>query len=242
MNITIIYDNRKYVKGWEKGWGFSALVENDRNEMLLFDTGDNPDKLMKNLKLSGVNTRDINALAFSHNHWDHKDGAVKFLKENTDAIVFIPENFPDDFIKVVESTGHRWILIGNKCNQIINDVYSTSLFKQPGYPQELGIVLKVGEVSALITGCAHPGILRMVEESEKIFKNRIEAVVGGFHLKGYTAAAVKTLIGCMREKGITWCAPCHCTGENQIKIFKEHVPGFMKTGSGRVITLKRGLE
>ena len=81
MNITVLYDNREFISRWETGWGFACLINNGE-EKLLFDTGDNGDKLLNNISRSGIELEEIDALTFSHSDWDHVDGAERFLNKN----------------------------------------------------------------------------------------------------------------------------------------------------------------
>ncbi len=236
MRALILYDNKRYLKGWEKGWGFSLLVENGKNQRLLFDTGGNSKKLLRNIEMASIDPQSIEAVTFSHKDWDHKDGAEGFLKINKKAHVYIPRNFDETFKKMVEKSGHPYSLSGYSKNEIIQNVYATPLYSVPGSPEEQGLVIKAKEKLLLITGCAHPGILNMVREVKKIFGINVSMIWGGFHMKDFSEDKVKGLINNLKEEGVKKFAPCHCTGESQIALFEKICrDDFIKTGSGREI-------
>ena len=46
--LTVVYDNQLYERNLKCGWGFSSLVEH-AEKRILFDTGDNAEKLLFNL-------------------------------------------------------------------------------------------------------------------------------------------------------------------------------------------------
>ncbi|MFC2060986.1 MBL fold metallo-hydrolase [Elusimicrobiota bacterium] len=236
MKITVIYDNRGYEPDWETGWGFSALIENNDNEKLLFDTGDNADKLVKNLSKSSIDIKKINALTFSHADWDHKDGAEGFLKVNGSAYVYIPHSFPEEFRNMVEKKNHRYTLIGYSKNKLIKNVFSTPVFTVEDKPEEQGIIVQGSKGLALITGCAHPGILYMVMRAKEIFEQEVRMILGGFHLKELSIEDTNKLIDDLKKEGVEYFAPCHCTGEKQIGVFKKECgDGFIKIGAGKVV-------
>jgi 7,8-dihydropterin-6-yl-methyl-4-(beta-D-ribofuranosyl)aminobenzene 5'-phosphate synthase len=70
-------------------WGYSALVEVDGRKFL-FDTGANPDVVLKNAKSLGINLADVEDVVISHNHDDHTGGLItlrrELMKENPRAM------------------------------------------------------------------------------------------------------------------------------------------------------------
>jgi 7,8-dihydropterin-6-yl-methyl-4-(beta-D-ribofuranosyl)aminobenzene 5'-phosphate synthase len=66
----------------EKGigeWGFSALVEVD-GKRLLFDTGAQPDTVLRNVQAIGIDLSDVTDVVLSHSHWDHVGGLATLRK------------------------------------------------------------------------------------------------------------------------------------------------------------------
>ena len=65
---------------WGVGeWGFSALVEAD-GKRLLFDTGAEPDTVIRNLQALGLDLSDVTDVVLSHAHQDHVGGLAALRK------------------------------------------------------------------------------------------------------------------------------------------------------------------
>jgi 7,8-dihydropterin-6-yl-methyl-4-(beta-D-ribofuranosyl)aminobenzene 5'-phosphate synthase len=60
-------------------WGFSALVEVD-GKRLLFDTGGQPDTVLRNAQVLGIDLSDVTDVVLSHSHWDHVGGLATLRK------------------------------------------------------------------------------------------------------------------------------------------------------------------
>jgi 7,8-dihydropterin-6-yl-methyl-4-(beta-D-ribofuranosyl)aminobenzene 5'-phosphate synthase len=60
-------------------WGFSALVEAD-GKRLLFDTGAEPDTVIRNLRMLGLDLSDVTDVVLSHAHADHVGGLAALRK------------------------------------------------------------------------------------------------------------------------------------------------------------------
>jgi 7,8-dihydropterin-6-yl-methyl-4-(beta-D-ribofuranosyl)aminobenzene 5'-phosphate synthase len=61
-------------------WGYSALVEAD-GRRILFDTGANPDVVLRNAKALGVDLSKVDEVVLSHNHDDHTGGLLALRRE-----------------------------------------------------------------------------------------------------------------------------------------------------------------
>lgn len=61
-------------------WGYSALVEVDGRKFL-FDTGANPDVVLKNARTLGIDLSDVEDVVISHNHDDHTGGLITLRRE-----------------------------------------------------------------------------------------------------------------------------------------------------------------
>jgi len=61
-------------------WGYSALVEVDGRKFL-FDTGANPDVVLKNARSLGITLSDVEDVVISHNHDDHTGGLITLRRE-----------------------------------------------------------------------------------------------------------------------------------------------------------------
>jgi 7,8-dihydropterin-6-yl-methyl-4-(beta-D-ribofuranosyl)aminobenzene 5'-phosphate synthase len=200
MKITILYDNNAN-PGFESGWGFSCLVES--SQRILFDTGDDGHKLIHNFEKANVDPKRVNKVVLSHNHWDHVDGLRGFRKFNSEAEVI----HPDDFSAPTE---------------ISSDIYTTGAIG--ALPKEQSLVVKTEEGNIVITGCAHPGLDRILQTAREL--GQIYGVLGGFH--GFSKFA--------ELEGIQLIAPCHCTQHTE-RIKQKFAAQFKQIQAGSVIEI-----
>ncbi|MGM0532240.1 MAG: MBL fold metallo-hydrolase, partial [Bacteroidota bacterium] len=98
--------------------------------------------------------------------------------------------------------------------------------------QSLMIHSKKGLI--VMTGCAHPGIVRIVKKAKELTgKESVYLVVGGFHRPpGSTVQEFS-------ELGVEKVAPTHCTGDEVKNAFEEEYgKDFVEYGVGKIIEIR----
>ena len=235
VNITVVYDNNPSKKGLETSWGFSCRITGPEKN-ILFDTGGDGSLLLKNMSKLGIDPNTIELVVLSHEHWDHIGGMEMLLKKNSKVSVFMPESFPKEFKQKVSFLGAEIIETLPPC-QICRGVYSTG---QLGTSiKEQGLIIRTDRGLILITGCAHPGIVKMVQRAKEIFNEQILFVMGGFHLNAASKSQIEEIIKAFKDFGVKYAAPCHCTGDNARALFAEKFgEKYVDVGVGRVIAIK----
>ena len=232
IKMTVLYDNYVFKKGTKNAWGFSCFIEGTEKN-ILFDTGGEGDILMFNIDKLNINPESVEMIVISHNHWDHTGGLFTFLEKKSGIPVYLPHSFPGDFIDKVKDAGASVILI-NEPAEICKDVYSTGEIEGPVNEQSLIVNTNKGVV--LVTGCSHPGIVNIIKRAEEIMGEEVYLVFGGFHLMKHSEKEVKKIISQFRELGVKKCGATHCTGDKQIKLFKEaYGNDYIEMGTGRVL-------
>lgn len=99
------------------------------------------------------------------------------------------------------------------------------------------MIIPTDRGSIILTGCAHPGVVDIVEQTKAITKQDIVLVAGGFHLLRDDASSIRRKAEKLRELGIRNIAPSHCSGSEAIGILAEVFGNqFIESGVGRVIT------
>jgi len=236
MKISLVYDNRLKVPGFESGWGFSCLIETSERR-ILFDTGDNGQKLMGNLKALGVSSLSIDTVVLSHDHWDHTGGLEDFLKNNGKADIFIASSFNSDFEKDI-SFCEAPVKRVSESLEIAEGVITTDELKGLTGPDEIGLVLSSAKGTVLICGCAHPGVVTMARNAQEISGRAVYAVFGGAHFYKSTENEIKKAMDDLRAEGVKKSGLCHCTGDMAMDMFrKEWGEDFIDFASRRVIEL-----
>ena len=216
--LLIVYDNYTLKQAVTPDWGFSCLITLPQHQ-ILFDTGGDPSILLKNMQELGVDPQKIEAVVLSHAHGDHVGGLSGFFRMQPRAVIYLPGSFPASFkealrrayARVEEVTGPRMICPG---------VYTTG---ELGYGlKEQSLVIKTGAGLVIITGCAHPGIVEIVEHAARVFKEEVYLLIGGFHLMGYSPSELKNIAGSLHRLKVKKIAPCHCSGDEAREFFKAY--------------------
>lgn len=234
MKIKVLFDKYALKSELKTGWGVSFLID----DKILFDTGEKGEWLLGNMKKLGVDLDKIEAVVISHDHWDHKDGLWDLLKQRPGLKVYGCPRFGKEFKQKVKSSGGKLIEV-DKFTKITDDIYTTGeilgrYILRPLPEQALAVKTQKGIV--ILTGCAHPGIIKMIEEVKKNLPEKIRLVLGGFHLMEKDEPAVKEIVSKFRQLDIQKAGPTHCTGERAIELFKdEYDSNFMPIKVGQVL-------
>jgi len=208
MEMTIVYDNNSYDHSLRMAWGFGCVIAL-RGLTILFDTGGDGAILLSNMRELGIAPESIDLIVLSHIHGDHVGGLQAFLEENHDVTVYVPASFPDSFARKVRQSGARLDRISAP-QELAPGVYTTGELDGPVREQSLILSTEAGVVVA--TGCAHPGVTRIVERAKSIVSDDIALVVGGFHLGGHSESQIEAIVRRFQELGVRFAAPCHCSG------------------------------
>src|SRR6202042_2246013 len=89
--ITVLYDAFGKDTAMTKDWGYAALVEIN-GKRILFDTGDDPGILAKNVKAKGVDLSRLDFVVLSHRHGDHIGGLSFLLSVNPKIKIYAPKD------------------------------------------------------------------------------------------------------------------------------------------------------
>ena len=175
------------------------------------------------LTASGIPIEKLSKIVISHKHWDHVNGLPIVLeKSNYMTDVFVP-NFDLKFIGSQNPTGR---LAGIENPVQINDfLWSKGQMKGStwiGTIHEQSLAIIKNDSIYLLTGCAHPGIVQIVERTINCHPDKsIDLIIGGFHLMRQSDHYVKEVSSKLKKLRVKNIAPSHCTGKHAIKIFKE---------------------
>lgn len=235
--ITITYDNNRYDDRLKTAWGFSALVRS-KGEAILFDTGGDSPTLLNNMEKLEIDPDEVDIVVLSHIHGDHVGGLGGFLKQNSDVTVYVPRSFPEDFKRRTEAQGASVESVYDP-KKLLEGVYSTG--ELTNGVKEQGLILDVESGIVVITGCAHPGIVKIVEKAKEVVKKDVLLVMGGFHLGGKSDREIEQIIADFRRLGVRHACPCHCSGDKARTLFqKAYGEDFLALGVGSVIRIDNG--
>jgi 7,8-dihydropterin-6-yl-methyl-4-(beta-D-ribofuranosyl)aminobenzene 5'-phosphate synthase len=88
--ITVPYDAFGKNAAMTEDWGYAALVEIN-GKRILFDTGDDPAILAKNVKAKDVDLTKLDFAVLTHRHSDHVGGISYFLSVNPKVKIYAPK-------------------------------------------------------------------------------------------------------------------------------------------------------
>jgi len=202
--------------------GFSAWIEFD-NKAILFDAGGESSILVKNLYQLNLDLKKLDAVVISHNHNDHVYGLpILLAMTRFNPTVYVPQSSQT---AILEQNPRAKIVPVDKPKQLYSHIWSTGQIKTKYLNTviaEQALVIEKNESMCILTGCSHPGIIRLIEESKKIFPEKsIVLVAGGFHLRDHSEEEIREISLKFKELGVKNIGPSHCTGDNAIKIFKD---------------------
>jgi 7,8-dihydropterin-6-yl-methyl-4-(beta-D-ribofuranosyl)aminobenzene 5'-phosphate synthase len=217
MRITVVYDNNAHDRRLQTGWGFACVVQL-QDTTILFDTGGDGSILLSNMQRLSIEPRQIDVVVLSHVHGDHIGGLPAFLARNHDVIVVVPASFPREIKQRVRSSGARLKEISLP-EQLTGHVSTTG--ELGGVIKEQSLVINSQAGLVIITGCAHPGVIRIIEEAKRLLEGKVALVLGGFHLGGKSQRELAEIVKRFRELGVSHVAPCHCSGDPARAAFKQ---------------------
>lgn len=149
-------------------------------------------------------------------------GLDKTLKDNN-RIIFTGDNFKiDDELQ----------LFSDITNNSLRSEGNNSLYKKSGedlavdsFDHEQSLIIHEKNKNVLLAGCAHNGIVNILEEAENICGKKLDYAISGFHLSNpITLSSEKTelieSIGKELKKRPTLYYTCHCTGKKPFEILQ----------------------
>jgi len=170
----------------------------------------------------------------SHAHDDHTGGLTNLLNTGIKPTVYLLPSFPSAFKhQIKQFTSVSEVSPGDA---IVEGFWSTGELGT-AIPEQV-LVLQTGQGLVIITGCAHPGIVEILEQAQDMFTEPLHLVLGGFHLGNKSEAEINAILSDFRRLGVVQVAPTHCTGELAISRFAaEYGDDFIQVGVGSVITI-----
>ena len=233
LAITIVHDNYPCVDSLKTAWGFSAFVTGPE-KTILFDTGSDGTLLLENMARLQIDPGRVDLVVISHIHGDHTGGLTGLLKANPRVQVFLPASLPTKFKAAVQGHGAAVVEV-KEPQEICQHVSTTGILGRR--IKEQALVIRTERGLVVLTGCAHPGIARIIKEVRRQHAQSILLVIGGFHLEWVTKGRVESIMAAFRSCGIRYVAPTHCSGDKARRLIQEgYGPGYVDAGVGKTIT------
>jgi 7,8-dihydropterin-6-yl-methyl-4-(beta-D-ribofuranosyl)aminobenzene 5'-phosphate synthase len=235
IEITVLYDNYTLTEGCTTDWGFSCFIKG-MEKCILFDAGAYGNILLGNMDKLGINAQDAELMVISHNHGDHtgnwqtNGGVLSFLARNSNITAYLPSSIPSGPIQTIKATGATTQSVYAQ-RQLCDGVHLTGLMG--GIEQSM--ILDTPKGLVVVTGCAHPGIVNIIQKAKQMLDKDIYFVFGGFHLLNDSDSQVMSKIGQFKSLGVRKVGASHCTGDRAIELFRqEYGKDFVPIGVGKL--------
>ncbi len=111
----------------------------------------------------------------------------------------------------------------------VSDEFQTKrseMIQHDTYPGEQAVFFKVkGKGLAVLSGCAHSGIVNAVKQAQKVAgADKVHAIMGGFHLINAKPEVIQSTVADIKSMKPDYIVPTHCTGFEAIVAFSREMP------------------
>ena len=252
--------------------GLCIYIETEKHKLLL-DSGQT-DALIKNAAALGIDLGETDTVILSHGHYDHSGGILPFSQINKKARIIMQrtaagEHYNGDrYIGIDKAVlalpntelidgdirlddelflfsgikGRKCFPTGNKTLFRIDDG-----IKHPDdFVHEQCLVITQNGMNILLSGCAHNGVLNILDRYREIFDSDPDIFISGFHMMKkdaeHTEEEKEVIRMTARELAKTNIQffSGHCTGEPAFDMMKEILKEQITAiHSGETIILKQ---
>lgn len=237
MNVKVLFNSVGLQDDLSVGWGLSLLIDHK----VLFDTGEKGDLLMSNINKLRIDLSSLESVVISHDHYDHTGGLWDILAKNPQIKIYSCPRFGADFKSKTAGFSQK-LIEASQFTIVAAGIYSTGevVGKYKGKEMsEQALIIKTKKGISVITGCAHPGIIEMLERIKRqLTVTEFYAVLGGFHLKDQSNKEIELIVKKFTELKVRNVGVTHCSGtqaENMFQeVYKDHFLS-MKVGDSLTI-------
>lgn len=251
MKIITLIENTCGEEGCLFEHGLSLYIETQKHKILL-DTGSS-DAFIQNAGKLGVDLEAIDTVVLSHGHYDHSGGILAFAEINPRALIYMQKTAEADYFhgeryigidkKILELPEVRLIegdlvldeqlslfthITGRRCypqSNLVLTVKRNGIEVKDSFDHEQCLVIREGEERILVSGCAHNGILNILDKYRELYHELPKRVLSGFHMMKktpYTKEEQDTILANARELAgyDTIFYTGHCTGDEAFELMK----------------------
>lgn len=118
---------------------------------------------------------------------------------------------------------------------------SKSSIKKDDFEHEINLLINENNKNSLFCGCAHKGIINIIERTKDIINNDLNSVIGGFHLmrmnvkNSDSKVFLNELSAALISSNVNKYYTCHCTGEQAYSYLCDTMSNLNELKTGVVI-------
>lgn len=251
MKIITLIENTCGEEGCLFEHGLSLYIETQKHKIVL-DTGSS-DAFIQNAGKLGVDLEAVDTVVLSHGHYDHSGGILAFAEINPRALIYMQKTAGADYFhgeryigidkKILELPEVRLIegglvvddqlslfthITGRRCypqSNLALTVKRNGIEVKDSFDHEQCLVIREGEERILVSGCAHNGILNILDKYRELYHELPKRVISGFHMMKktpYTKEEQDTILANARVLAgyDTIFYTGHCTGDEAFELMK----------------------
>jgi 7,8-dihydropterin-6-yl-methyl-4-(beta-D-ribofuranosyl)aminobenzene 5'-phosphate synthase len=255
MKVKILVDNYVTGRGLLAEHGFSIFIEDERQKYI-FDTGQGMTLLHNmevfNLKLADIDKvilshghddhtgglhffKEANVLPELIAHPDIIYPKFKIqgqVKKNIGLKITL-DGFNLNFSKDPVNINKRIIFSGEVPKWNKWELEETAYYRekegqleQDPFSDDSSIYVKLNNGLLVLTGCAHSGIINIIQYGMKITGiTKLYGIIGGMHLKNASRGRINKTIKYIKELNPEFVTISHCTGLIAGSIFRKEMGG-----------------
>lgn len=253
MRIVTLVENTEGKNGCIAEHGLCIYIETEKHRLLM-DSGQT-DASVKNAQTLGIDLSEVDTLILSHGHYDHSGGILPFSELNGEARIIMHEKaaqphynmdryigIDPDILKLpnvefissdkeldnelflfTAVNGRRFFPKGNLRLKMIKDGEKVC----DDFSHEQFLVVSQCGKKLLLSGCAHNGILNILDRYKEIFGSFPDYVISGFHMMKREGeydndeiAVIEQTANELNKLGTVFFSG-HCTGQPAFEIMKK---------------------
>ena len=88
---------------------------------------------------------------------------------------------------------------------------------------DISLIMVTEKGIIVLCGCAHAGVMNIVERAMELTGKKVIALVGGLHLSLESDERIFSVVEYLGEVGINTVAPAHCTGRRAVDIMSKEL-------------------
>lgn len=153
--------------------------------------------------------------------------------------------FVDGLMKIDDELTVFGGVTGNKLQPIGNDSllrkYNDGVVRKDDFEHEISLLVDENEKYTLFCGCAHKGIVNILDRAKSIISSDVNTVIGGFHLmdmdfsKAETNEFLNMLSLELNNNKTERYYTCHCTSDKAYNHLKQSVDNLNQIKTGMLI-------
>jgi len=155
--------------------------------------------------------------------------------------------FVDGMMKIDEELILFGDVKGNKLQPKGNDrllkEFSNNSIEKDDFEHEINLLINENSKYSLFCGCAHKGIINIIERTKEIIDSNLNTVIGGFHLMRMniknpnSKVFLNDLSANLLNNNVDKYYTCHCTGEQAYSYLCNTMSNLDELKTGMVIEI-----